>query len=134
MINIFLFYVNVSSFLVFLVIFLSVYYLWNHIYNVKVNIPGPRPWPILGNLPMPWGVQNPNKLFLDLRERYGDMVYFTLGSQPFVLCFGYKTVYDVLVSNSDKTKHRPTWLRTFVKILRNESGKQYVCTVKNKSE
>lgn len=96
--------------------------MWNTYLNGRVNIPGPRPWPIVGNLPMLLGTKNPNKLFLELRMKYGDIVYLTLGSQPFVLCFGYKMIHDVLVKNGDTTKFRPLWLRLFNKLLKGQTS------------
>ncbi|VDI64372.1 cytochrome P450, family 2, subfamily J [Mytilus galloprovincialis] len=96
--------------------------MWNTYLNGRVNIPGPIPWPIVGNLPMLLRTKNPNKLFLELRMKYGDIVYFTLGSQSFVLCFGFKLIHDVLVKYGDKTKFRPLWLRSFVKLLKGQAS------------
>ncbi|CAG2253905.1 unnamed protein product [Mytilus edulis] len=43
--------------------------MWNTYLNGRVNIPGPIPWPIVGNLPMLLRTKNPNKLFLELRMK-----------------------------------------------------------------
>lgn len=99
--------------------------MWNTYLNGRVNIPGPIPWPIVGNLPMLLRTKNPNKLFLELRMKYGDIVYFTLGSQSFVLCFGFKLIHDVLVKYGDKTKFRPLWLRSFVKLFKGQASKLF---------
>ena len=122
MFSLFLNYLDITSILVFLIVFFLSVYIWDTIYHSKVNIPGPTPWPILGNLPLFFGRKDPNKVFMELRDRYGNMVYITMGSQPLVLCYGYKVVYDVLVKNSEKTKHRPTWLRVFSKLIESNSG------------
>ncbi|CAG2230742.1 unnamed protein product [Mytilus edulis] len=96
--------------------------MWNTYLNGRVNIPGPIPWPIVGNLPMLLRTKNPNILFLELKMKYGNIVYFTLGSQPFVLCFGFKLIHDVLVKYGDKTKFRPLWLRSFVKLFKGQTS------------
>ncbi|XP_071143109.1 cytochrome P450 2B4-like isoform X1 [Mytilus edulis] len=115
-------YLNLSSFFILTIVLSTTYIMWNTYLNGRVNIPGPIPWPIVGNLPMLLRTKNPNILFLELKMKYGNIVYFTLGSQPFVLCFGFKLIHDVLVKYGDKTKFRPLWLRSFVKLFKGQTS------------
>ncbi|WAR26022.1 CP2A9-like protein [Mya arenaria] len=71
--------------------------------------PGPKPWPIVGNLPY---IRRQNKpmfeVMLTLRQQYGDVVRLKLGpSLNFIFIMGKDNVYKAAVDMKDKFKFRP---------------------------
>ena len=73
----------------------------------NVNIPGPRPWPVVGNLLLFFKSKNIGETYRQLQRKYGDLVKLKMGQGNLVVVFGYKNIREVLVDNSDKTKFRP---------------------------
>ncbi|WAR26021.1 CP2BB-like protein [Mya arenaria] len=72
--------------------------------------PGPKPWPIVGNLPYIRGQSKPlYEVMLTLRQEYGDVVRLQLGpSLNFVFIMGKDKIYKAAVDMNDKFKFRPT--------------------------
>jgi hypothetical protein len=66
--------VDVNTFLTFILVLLVSYIIWSYYFSVRINIPGPTPWPIVGNIPNLLGVINVGKRFLEFQKQYGDMV------------------------------------------------------------
>jgi hypothetical protein len=60
------------------------YIIWDNFYGIRVNIPGPTPWPIVGNLPNIVGTKNAVETFRKLQKKYGNLVFLRLGTRPFV--------------------------------------------------
>lgn len=114
--------VDVSTFLTFILVLLVSYIIWSYYFTVRINIPGPTPWPIVGNIPNLVGVRNVGNKFLEFQKQYGDMVLLRLGSQPFVVFFGYKAVHEALVTNGEKTKFRPNWFYLFRTVFPKLTG------------
>ena len=114
--------VDVNTFLTFILVLLVSYIIWSYYFSVRINIPGPTPWPIVGNIPNFLGVRNVGKRFLEFQKQYGDMVLLRLGSQPFVVFFGYKAVHEALITNGEKTKFRPSWLYLFRTVFPKLTG------------
>lgn len=93
--------------LTFFFVLLLTYIIWDNFYGIRVNIPGPTPWPIVGNLPNIVGTKNAAETFMKLQKKYGNLVFLRLGTRPFVVVFGYKKIREILVENGNKTKFRP---------------------------
>ncbi|XP_063408562.1 cytochrome P450 2B19-like isoform X1 [Mytilus trossulus] len=106
-----------TTILIFIIVLMISYMVWNQFFTVQVDIPGPKPWPILGNLPHVARTKDPGKKMLEFREKYGDMVFLRFGSQPALFCFGYEMVKEALVNSGEKTKFRPNWLYLFKKMF-----------------
>ncbi|XP_071143264.1 cytochrome P450 2B4-like [Mytilus edulis] len=121
--------VDIFVILTFLITLLVAYILWNNVTRTPINIPGPTPWPIVGNLPtlvassfQNKSSQNRSDRFLELREKYGDLVGLSFGNFTQVLVFGYDKVHKVLVLNADKTKFRPSNAAVAKKLFPKEAG------------
>ncbi|XP_071141978.1 cytochrome P450 2H2-like [Mytilus edulis] len=121
--------VDIFVILTFLITLLVAYILWNNVTRTPINIPGPTPWPIVGNLPtlvasifQNKSSQNRSERFLELREKYGDLVGLSFGNSTQVLVFGYDKVHKVLVLNADKTKFRPSNSAVAKKLFPKEAG------------
>ncbi|XP_076083135.1 cytochrome P450 2H1-like [Mytilus galloprovincialis] len=109
--------VDVFTILTFFITLLLAYIIWDNVVRVRTNIPGPTPWPIIGNMPSIIGTKNASETFLQMQKKYGDLVYLKLGILPIVLVYGYKNVHQVLVDNGNKTKFRPRHILEFLKTL-----------------
>ncbi|VDI77846.1 Hypothetical predicted protein, partial [Mytilus galloprovincialis] len=121
--------VDIFVILTFFITLLVAYILWNNVTRTPINIPGPTPWPIVGNLPtlvasffQNESSQNRSEQFLKLREKYGDLVGVSFGNFTRVLVFGYDKVHKVLVLNADKTKFRPSNSAVAKKLFPKEPG------------
>ncbi|VDI69340.1 Hypothetical predicted protein, partial [Mytilus galloprovincialis] len=99
--------VDIFVILTFFITLLVAYILWNNVTRTPINIPGPTPWPIVGNLPT---------------LKYGDLVGVSFGNFTRVLVFGYDKVHKVLVLNADKTKFRPSNSAVAKKLFPKEPG------------
>lgn len=115
---------DATTVLTFCIVLLVSYIIWNFFFTVRYNIPGPTPWPVIGNLPMFVGIKDFSKKTYELQKTYGDLVLLWFGPQPVVLCFGYKNVHEALVVNGEKTKFRPNWLYIFEKLFPKMTGKR----------
>ena len=72
--------------------------------------PGPRKWPVLGNLPQLAGDRMFYEKLNDLRKQYGDNVFITLGSLKILVVYGHDLVKEVIGPRDDDFKYRPQWL------------------------
>ncbi|XP_078462766.1 cytochrome P450 1A1-like [Lampetra fluviatilis] len=70
-------------------------------------IPGPTPWPIVGNMPQV-GL-NPHVTLTRMRDRYGDVFLIRLGSVPVVVISGLDTTKRALVKHGDAFAGRPAF-------------------------
>ncbi|XP_053193529.1 cytochrome P450 2K1-like [Scomber japonicus] len=62
--------------------------------------PGPKPFPILGNLPQ-LDLKKPHSTLLALSKKYGSVFTIYLGSRKVVVVAGYKAVKEALVNHAD---------------------------------
>uniref|UniRef100_W5MBT6 Cytochrome P450 2K1-like n=1 Tax=Lepisosteus oculatus TaxID=7918 RepID=W5MBT6_LEPOC len=62
--------------------------------------PGPRPWPIIGNLNV-LDFLKAQETFCKLSEQYGNVFTFHMGRRKFVVLTGYQTVKEALVDQAD---------------------------------
>lgn len=114
---------DLTTVLTFLLVLIVSYIIWNYFFTVqRVDIPGPTPWPIVGNLPHIAGARDIGKRLLEFRKTYGDMVFLRFGPQPILVCFGYKLVREVLLVNGEKTKFRPSWMYLIKKFFPKVTG------------
>jgi hypothetical protein len=53
------------------------YIIWDNFYGIRVNIPGPTPWPIVGNLPNIGGTKNAAETFMKLQKKHFQQIQAT---------------------------------------------------------
>ncbi|GFR86459.1 cytochrome P450 1B1 [Elysia marginata] len=73
----------------------------------KTNLPpGPKPWPIVGNLPL---LMKGDKrdVFRELRRKYGDLVNLRVGARNILLVSGSEMLHKVFVTNGRDFDKRP---------------------------
>ncbi|CAM6042022.1 unnamed protein product [Sphagnum compactum] len=58
--------------------------------------PGPRPWPILGNIPHLMGSLRPHRRLMELSKKYGPIMFLRLGSVPTVVTNSPEIVREIL--------------------------------------
>lgn len=102
--------------------------------------PGPRLWPVVGNMLSITGKQNLIEAFRELRQQYGDIYSLKLGSSWIVVINGYENLKDALVKQGDMFSDRPDNF-FFTRLLQHQ-GKQimqirdrilcYFCTLQYK--
>ncbi|XP_064454584.1 cytochrome P450 1A2 [Mirounga angustirostris] len=80
--------------------------------------PGPRGWPLLGNV-LTLG-KNPHLALSRLSQRYGDVLQIHIGSTPVLVLSGLDTVRQALVRQGEDFKGRPD-LYSFTLITNGQS-------------
>lgn len=73
--------------------------------------PGPKPYPIIGNLACLDGYEVPYQAFDDLAEKYGSIISLRLGSVPTVVVNGIDNIKEVLIAKSSHFDSRPNFRR-----------------------
>lgn len=73
--------------------------------------PGPKPYPIIGNLACLDGYEVPYQAFDDLAKKYGPIVSLRLGSVPSVVVNGIDNIKEVLLTKSSHFDSRPNFRR-----------------------
>ncbi|XP_073530050.1 cytochrome P450 2C5-like [Phyllobates terribilis] len=68
--------------------------------------PGPKPWPIIGNIPN-LNLQKPYLSLQELAKKYGPVYSITLGVQKMVVLCGYDVVKEALVNQAEYFSDRP---------------------------
>jgi hypothetical protein len=74
--------------------------------------PGPRGWPVVGNLPLlaSAGAENMHRLFTQLAKQYGPIVFLRLGSVPSVVVSSAAMSREFLKTHDAVFYHRPRLL------------------------
>ncbi|XP_029103965.1 cytochrome P450 2K1-like isoform X1 [Scleropages formosus] len=67
--------------------------------------PGPRPWPIIGNLNI-LNVQRPDETMCKLSKQYGDVFTFHMGTKKYVVITGYEAVKQALITQAEEFGER----------------------------
>ncbi|MFT7811130.1 cytochrome P450 2K1-like [Arapaima gigas] len=67
--------------------------------------PGPRPWPIIGNLHI-LNAQQPDETMCKLAKQYGDVFTFHMGTDKYAVITGYEAVKEALVNQADDFEKR----------------------------
>lgn len=73
--------------------------------------PGPKPYPIVGNLPCLDGYDVPYQAFDDLAKKYGSIISLRLGSVPTVVVNGIDNIKEVLIAKTSHFDSRPNFRR-----------------------
>lgn len=73
--------------------------------------PGPRPFPIIGNLPSMGGYEVPYQAFDTLAKQYGPIISLRLGSVPTVVVNGIENIKEVLITKTTHFDSRPNFRR-----------------------
>ncbi|XP_060580556.1 cytochrome P450 2J4-like isoform X2 [Ruditapes philippinarum] len=78
--------------------------------NKKTLPPGPRRYPVLGNLSQLKGDEMFYVKLNEMRKTHGDVLYLQLGAVKMLVVFGHDKVKKVLQDQKDNFKYRPIWL------------------------
>lgn len=73
--------------------------------------PGPKPYPIIGNLACLDGYEVPFQAFDDLAKKYGPIISLRLGSFPTVVVNGIDNIKEVLITKASHFDSRPNFRR-----------------------
>lgn len=69
--------------------------------------PGPRIFPIIGNVYGLFGTKDILKSFIALRVQYGDLFTLTIGGKFYIVVNGYETMKEIFINNADVVSIRP---------------------------
>ncbi|XP_071999882.1 cytochrome P450 2K1-like [Engystomops pustulosus] len=89
----------------FVVVFTLLYLLKSRQNKRADSPPGPRPWPVIGNLHV-LNLKKPQQTYLELAEKYGPVFTFYMGPRKFVVISGYEAVRDALVNHAEEFGER----------------------------
>lgn len=104
----FLSFIDLTTALVFIVVFLLV---WHWISTPGDQIPGPFALPFIGNLPMFFGMRQRSHIeLLKLKEKYGDVFRVYVGPYKLIVISGYDNIHQAFVKHGLNFSHRPNWL------------------------
>ncbi|KAK3921920.1 Cytochrome P450 307a1 [Frankliniella fusca] len=73
--------------------------------------PGPKAWPIIGNMHLLGEHSNPFIAFTALSKKYGDIFSMVLGNTPCVIVNNYDLIKEVLITKGSHFGGRPDFLR-----------------------
>lgn len=79
--------------------------------TVAQRPPGPKPYPIVGNLPCLDGYDVPYQAFDDLAKKFGSIISLRLGSVPTVVVNGIDNIKEVLIAKASHFDSRPNFRR-----------------------
>lgn len=73
--------------------------------------PGPKPYPIIGNLASMQGYEIPYQAFNALAQKFGTILGLRLGSTPVVVLNDSESIKEVLITKASHFDNRPDWYR-----------------------
>lgn len=89
----------IELFFTVLALFVTAFLLWKASWLSYRNLPpGPRPWPIVGNMLM---IRNMRQAFKRVAEEYGPICCIWMGSTPFILVSGAELMHEALVTRAE---------------------------------
>ncbi|XP_073481204.1 cytochrome P450 2K4-like [Aquarana catesbeiana] len=89
------------------VVILFLAYVYNKSQDKYKNFPpGPKPWPIIGNM-LSVDMKKPHKTFIELSKTYGPVIGVQMGMQKMVALCGYDAVKDALINHAEEFSDRP---------------------------
>lgn len=94
--------------------------------------PGPRPYPIIGNLACLDGYEVPYQAFDDLAKQYGPIISLRLGSVPTVVVNGIDNIKEVLITKASHFDSRPNFKRYHELFKGNKQNCKYFLIIINK--
>ena len=78
---------------------------------IKLEAPGPKPWPIIGSLHLMDGYKIPYAAFTAISKIYGDVFSITLGTAKCIVVNDPKSVKEVLNEKDGDFDSRPDFRR-----------------------
>ena len=86
-----------------------VYWLGTHNFSVlkKLNVPGPKPWPFVGNLPEVKKYGGPHLLQLEYMKKYGKVFTVCFGRKPSLVVADPDVVKEIMVKEFANFRNRP---------------------------
>ena len=95
---------------IFLGTFISLFIYWKSL-PPKNYPPGPKPWPLVGNLPnLVSFSKNILQVFKTLSNKYGPIIGLRLGSQQAIVLNGVDAIKDAFLKNPDAFSTRPSFI------------------------
>lgn len=91
--------------------------------------PGPKPYPIIGNLASLDGYEVPYQAFGVLAKRFGPIISLRLGSVPTVVVNGIDNIKEVLITKSSHFDSRPNFRRYHDLFSGNKQNCKYAVLV-----
>lgn len=76
-----------------------------------LKVPGPRPWPLLGNLALLGGHASPFHAFSRLAEKFGDVYRLRLGASECLVVNTFPLIKEVLITKGGHFGGRPDFIR-----------------------
>lgn len=82
--------------------------------------PGPRVFPLIGNLPQILRVKEFNRALMALSKKYGDLYKLEVANFTIVVVSGLKNLREGLIKKGDALKGRPNWIFIINKIFKKK--------------
>ena len=115
-------YVDASTVLVFLVVFLCALWLLSSSDGPTNWPPGPKGWPIIGNADIFWNNDQVYISFVELAKRYGEIFHLRFGpSGHMVVLTGQEVIREAFVSVVEKGDYFSN-RRTLIPLVTNTAN------------
>ena len=90
------------------------YWLGTHNFSVlkTLNVPGPKPWPFIGNLPEVKNYGGLHLLQLEGMKKYGKVFSVCFGRKPSLIVADPEVVKQIMVKDFAKFRNRPALIPT----------------------
>lgn len=92
---------------------------------VQKKAPGPKPYPIIGNLAVLSGYEVPYQAFNDLAKEYGSCITLQLGTVPAFVVNGIDNIKEVLIHKGSHFDGRPNFRRYHQLFCGNKENCKY---------
>lgn len=93
--------------------------------NFTRKAPGPKPFPVIGNLPVLDGYEVPYQAFSALKEKYGTIISLQLGTVPCLVVHGIENIKEVLIHKGHMFDGRPNFRRYHKLFCGNKENCKY---------
>lgn len=90
------------------ILIISLYWVGTYKYSVikSFNVPGPKPWPYVGNIPDIIKYGGSNNLLFEYRKIYGNVFHLSLGQKPMIVVGDPELLKLITVKEFDKFRNR----------------------------
>ncbi|KAI0241630.1 Cytochrome P450 2J2 [Lamellibrachia satsuma] len=103
-------YVDTSTLLIFLVVFLCGLWLLSTAGGPTNWPPGPKPWPVIGNVAVFWNNQQLYMTLTELAKTYGEMLHLRVGLGIHVVVLsGHEVIREAFADKGVYFSNRPTY-------------------------